>query len=171
MIPEGAHLDLYVNKVPEYIGGYVARSAAKKIPCHACSNALSVSPSNVPSLVNRKSHGGLKVPSSGVLKVCKMCELAIRCILPTGASSSPQILQKIFTQVQQNLVMDNLFPELASHFMDCCPDDSHLLHLIKCIIQCYSKVRLAHVGKQANAEIHCASLRRKLTKTILFYNQ
>ena len=68
-------LSEYKEAAISYIAGYVVRMMEKKIHCPQCIAALTTSKESVPDLfVTWKSNGGLKLPSDGLLKVCKETE-------------------------------------------------------------------------------------------------
>jgi len=60
----------------------------------------------------------------------------------------------------------NIFTQLREHINDQCFSDNHVNHLLRLIIQLYSKTRLTHYVQ--NVRI---SDRHKLSKLILFKGQ
>ena len=54
---------------------------------------------------------------------------------------------------------------------DCSVDGNHVFFLVKTIIECYCKIRLHHIAKQASMNINDGNIRKNLTKLILFKNQ
>jgi len=54
---------------------------------------------------------------------------------------------------------------------DCSVDGNHVFFLVKAIVECYCKIRLHHMAKQFSVNINEPSIRKSLTKLILFKHQ
>ena len=50
-------------------------------------------------------------------------------------------------------------------------EDNHIHNLVKCIVRCYCKVRLYHLGKEATPDACGNIIRKKLNKLVLFNHQ
>ncbi|CAN7938059.1 unnamed protein product [Ixodes hexagonus] len=70
-------LSLYVENVVEYIAGYVVRMLQKEVKCPDRLAALQQRGTGG-QLLRRKNRGGLLVPSSSVLAICKSAEKCLR---------------------------------------------------------------------------------------------
>ena len=55
--------------------------------------------------------------------------------------------------------------------MDSPADENHVLCLVKSITQCYSKIRLHHLAKEATATSSGPNVRKSLLKLELFKHQ
>ena len=72
----------FKEAVISYIAGYVIKMVEKKIHCMQCIAALTTTKEAIPDLfVTWKTNGGLKLPSPGLLKVCKETEKCVIRIL------------------------------------------------------------------------------------------
>ena len=73
----------YKDAILEYIGGYVVRKIMNDIECEICAASLVNGDENKMavsylSLVSVKNRGGLVFPSSDVVKIMKVCEIAFK---------------------------------------------------------------------------------------------
>ena len=64
----------------------------------------------------------------------------------------------------------NIFKNLDEHMLDTPFNDNHTFSLIKTISQCYFKVCLYHLGKEATEKLDRNKV-RKLNKLVLFKHQ
>jgi len=70
------------------------------------------------------------------------------------------------SKILQNFVGINIFAQLKEHINDQCFWGNHINHLLRAIIELYSKTRLTHYIKNVTI-----SDRHKLNKLILFKGQ
>jgi len=52
------------------------------------------------------------------------------------------------------------FTNLDRHMFDSTADSNHIFAFIKCIVTCYTKIRMHHLAKQKTAEITGISVRK-----------
>ncbi|CAG0904015.1 unnamed protein product [Darwinula stevensoni] len=107
-------------------------------------------------LIKRKNRGGLVCPSSSVIIVCTVTEKCLRQLGVSSqgyASSSPDLLLRLQTQVMRKLNPVSLFPSLQDHFLKNHALSSHLYMLVKKIVDIYLKVRLHHIGRETTAHL------------------
>ena len=83
----------------------------------------------------------------------------------------PGIDQAIAMAVLQRIELSRLFVSLDTHMLQHAVTDNHVFDLIKIVSLCYSKIRLHHLAKQANANFSTRRVRKSLSKLILFKNQ
>ena len=87
--------------------------------------------------------------------VIDVCEEAEKCFerMPTSTNEKlPQIRgipDAIATTVLSGTDSANIFKNLDEHMLDTLLNDNNTFNLIKNISQCYCKVRLYHLGKEA----------------------
>ena len=95
--------------------------------------------------------------------------------MPTSTNEKlPQVRgipDAIATAVSSGIDSANIFKNLDEHMLDTPVNDNHTFSLIKTISQCYSKVRLYHLGKEATEKLDRNKVRKKLNKLVLFKHQ
>lgn len=88
------NLTEYTSNVVVYISGYVVKHMANKLNCTTCIRSLfSAEPVQHCDLLRRKDNGGLIMPSTGIITVCREAEKQLRLrvvssgnvILPRGS--------------------------------------------------------------------------------------
>ena len=64
-----------------------------------------------------------------------------------------------------------MFLELNQHMIDSPATDSHVFQLVKQIAKCYCKITLHHLAKQTTQAECGLSVRKELSKLVLFNYQ
>jgi len=77
----------------------------------------------------------------------------------------------IATAVLGDLNLRTVFNELDGHMTDSAADENHVYSLIKTIVKYYCKVRLHHLGKENTQDMSWPTIRKKLSKLVLFRHQ
>ena len=170
-------LSEYKSAAISYIAGYVANMSEKKIICSQCSNALKApdqKPLEASDFVQFKSRGGLTLASSSVRKVCEETENCFACLLAATSGKLPRgqgVPDAISTAVLGSLKIEEIFPELNEHMIDTSATDNHIFQLVKEVAKCYCKIRPHHLAKQTTQQESGLSVRKELSKLVLFKHQ
>lgn len=178
-VPNSSILNEYKHAVVGYIAGYVVRMVKKKVHCAECQIALMASEvdpiegSIGAQFINLKNRGGLVKPSSSVLTVCEETEKCFQRMYAMVGNNLPQTRHFLpaITNVVLSAVGHKCFASLETHMFDSTVDNNHVFNLIKCIAQCYSNIRLHHLAKQKTFAVSGATVRKELSKLILFKHQ
>ena len=175
--PSPVGMTEYSKAAIGYIAGYVVTMAKKIIHCPRCIQALTEqdgqSDETFLLLVRHKTNGGLVKASPSVFIVCESTEACIRRMLASN-NQLPQhgkITSAITSVVLNEVVPKGVFSSLQDHQFDTPVEANHLLKLVKCVSQCFVKVRMHHLAKQQTADAVKDKLRKRLSKLILFNNQ
>ena len=154
-----------------YISGYVVKMCEKKLHhCKGCSQALTEKDQEQSCFVSVKDRGGLKKASKSVTRICNEADACLTQMMKVSGGRPPscQDLPRIIsTAVLNNLSHVDLFPSLRAHMFDTNVCDNHIFSLTKLVAQCYSKIKLYHIGKQFTKAVIGPTC-RSLTKLILF---
>jgi len=159
----------YKNEVITYLAGYIARKLMKTLHCVECVGALieqNADTKNNYNLINIKNRGSLIYPSKDLVYISKKIENTIRHYLCENETLSNFNMNTFVCKVMEELIHINIFPELKEHVNDQSFSSNHVNHLLRIIIESYTKTRLAHYIQ--NVRI---SDRHKLNKLILFRGQ
>jgi len=161
-----------------YIAGNIVRDIRCKLDCSICFDSLHESSSDPLSsenraLIIRKDNGGLVYPSGSVLKVVELTDNVMKSVFKQTATppSIKWLDLKICSAVMKRLLTrDDLFVTLKDHINDFCAtqSESHLVLLLKMIIQKYLRIKLFDHGKVSHETISERHQRSKLT---LFRNE
>ena len=68
-------------------------------------------------------------------------------------------------------VGQSTFASLDEHMFDCEVDSNHVFALIRCISECYSKIRFHHVVRMLSDDLKEERIRKKYSKLVLFAHQ
>ena len=133
------------------------------------------------SFVSFKNRGGLVLPSSGVVKVLKVCENIFKLYIIDKSNinrnhfNSTNLMCKMLYHVKQQLAYKiyNIFPDLIAHDTDndIGSESQHSGQLFLGISRKYFNMRLKRYGQQFTKDVihkNKLGLCQKLTKTILF---
>ena len=119
----------FKEAVISYIAGYVIKMVEKKIHCMQCIAALTTTKEAIPDLfVTWKTNGGLKLPSPGLLKVCKETEKCVIRMLNANEGGLPRsagLLSAIATMVLPVCVESGVFSTLDQHMFDSTAMNNH----------------------------------------------
>ena len=169
-VSNAIELSEYKEAAISYIAGYVVRMVEKKIHCPQCIAALTTSKESVPDLfVTWKSNGGLKLPSDGLLKVCKETEKCVMRMLNVNGGGLPHscgLSNAIANTVLQVCVESRVFSMLDQHMFDSTTVNNHIFNLIKSCAESYVKIRMHHLSKLRNAEMHKKVIRKQFSKLV-----
>lgn len=173
------HFNEYSENVITYISGFVIRKIQKRIKCPKCIEALHFSEDidymeNSLKLINRKSKGGLLLPSKSLQEVCKIVENKIQVLLEIEKHLPPKkiFIESLLKYTNKITFDDNLFRSLKDHSFDFgIEEDSHKKLLISEIIKVYSSIRIFSITKKINEDISGEKIRKSLNKLILFKHQ
>ena len=120
-VPNSIVLSDYKEAVISYVAGFVVKMVEKKIHCMKCLAALKTTKENIPDLfVAWKTNGGLKLPSLGLIKICKETEKCIMQMLNSigGAlAHSAGISNAIAMKVLPVCVDSGVFSSLDQHML------------------------------------------------------
>ena len=177
-----------------YISGFICRRMQSMITCSKCMLAIindkpsslddnrfqSILPES--TFTERKDRGGLIFPSQGILEIIKHSEKIFASeILGKHKKINMEqgICQKMVSMCIQQLYdkISRLFPRLEKPCLESDDPafiDSHALQIVKKVAEKYLTMRLQTYAKYFNRVIvnkSMASVRQKLTKTIIFKNQ
>jgi hypothetical protein len=158
------------------IAGYVVFKLKTKLHCETCIAALTDSNnSDILSLINLKTKGGLIVPSQDVVQVCLTCEKFFRRNVTFSESSLSKKSIHDITQSVLNALQDKeCFKCLYKHMFDCEPASNHLVLLLKAIVEKFLQVRYFYAGKQYTARARQKQnkvSRQVNTKLVIFSGQ
>ena len=73
--------------------------------------------------------------------------------------------------VLRSLNIEEIFPELHEHIIDTSATDNHIFQLVKEVAKCYSKIILHNLAKQTTQAESGLSVRKELSKLVLFTHQ
>ena len=149
-----------------YIAGYVVRMMQKKTNCLKCLVALSTTKEKMPDLfVAWKSNGGLRLPSPGLLTIYKETEKCMMRMLKSTQRALPHATGAVASTILQVCVERDVFSSLKEHMFDSTVVNNHVFNLIKGCARCYVTVRMHHLCKQKNANMHGRLVRKERLKT------
>jgi len=165
--------------------GYVIRMVKKQLHCSnclevLCSNEMSTPATTVNDVgdlfIAQKNRGGLLKPSKGVVQICQETERRFQRMMIVTNGKIPQstcLKLAITTSVLSDVCSDGRtpFPELEEHMYETAADNNHVYSLVKCIAECYCKIKFHHLAKQFNDGMAPEKIRKQCSKLILFKNQ
>jgi hypothetical protein len=185
--------------VLHYICGFIVSKLEKRISCSQCIVAITESPSqsqersdhdycsktsdnmydNASTFTNFVNKGGLRIPSTLVLKVVSYAEQVFKCYVSSATHDSitkeKKLKEKMVTEVSHHFAeVDISKQESHEQFLNETLFDNHNLWLVKCIADQFFKLRLFTYAKTYNEIIvgkGLPSRRHQLNKLILFQNQ
>jgi hypothetical protein len=163
----------FVDGVLEYIAGWVIRKIEKKVGCEVCCQAMLATPDrSIPgSLVTIRNNGGLKVPSTDVVKVIRHVEKTLRSQVNIKSAKHWEWNGSLITNILAT-APDDLFQHLNRHFLETSSAlETHYTSLIRLICAEFVRLRRFHVVNLTNSKFQENSIRHKRTKEILFRNQ
>lgn len=154
----------YKNEVITYIAGYILRTLMKTVHCTECVGALIQQSTHINSnLINIKNKGSLLYPSKDLVYICKQVENTIRTYLSEEKTLNNFNMNIFVLHVMNKFIHVGIFDDLKEHISDQCFFSNHVNHLLRLIVQLYTKTRLAHHVQN----VHISD-RHKLHKLILF---
>jgi hypothetical protein len=165
----------FKEAVVGYISGYVVSMVKSRIHCEKCCAVLTAEfceDNMAHSLIAIKDRGGLTKPSQSVVKVSLETERGFQRLLAAkqGLPRAPGVIPAITHDVLCK-VASKTFDSLKDHMFDTEPTTNHVFALIKCISECYCKVRLHHLAAKYNEQVTGKIVRKTLGKLILFKHQ
>ncbi|GBO05547.1 DNA transposase THAP9 [Araneus ventricosus] len=159
------------NDIVYYIAGFIVKKLSVSLKCSSCISALY--PENIPtslSLVSYKSEGKRIHPSNDVFSICKECEIVFRQhIIKNESENSKLIIMRKAPEVLNRIQSRSYFSILNQHQFDTEPTKNHLVHLMRCVIFQYFKVRLSYYCK--NLAINKESVRQFFKHIVNFKGQ
>lgn len=159
-------LNIYCEKIVEYIAGFIVFKLKKRLHCLDCLAAIegNLEPN---SLTAYKTIGYLKNPSKSVVSICEIVERELKKVMleldPNEILISKKVHQSIIIQVKRRLIDRNLFCDKFDHFAN----TDHYGFLVKLIIDKYLNVRFHHISKTQSEK---DSVRNLFNRLILFRN-
>ena len=111
--------------------------------------------------------------TKSVIDVCEETEKCFERMRTSTNEKLPQVRgipDAITTIVLSGIDSANIFKNLDEHMLDTPVNDNYTFSLIKTISQCYSKVSIYHLGKEATEKLDRNKV-RKLNKLVLFKHQ
>jgi hypothetical protein len=168
------HSSQYTKCVTTYIAGFVVKSLSKKLKCQTCiASLLETDSQEIKSidytLIRTKQNGGLLNPAQDVVVICTATESIIRSF--QNRETNQMSIQKILSACTNHCVdMEYHFRMFDHHLTSYSDDyfDSHILGLIKLVIQEYSKIRLHHFCKEFSRNKKGISVRQHNTRNTIF---
>lgn len=151
-----------VTDVVEYIAGYVGMGVVEQGNCPGCASAL-IGQESTSLLLKRKNRGGLFIPSTDLVRVCRLTERSVRqraqekCLLTMA-------VKRHALYVKRELDSD-IFAGVADH------DVEHRNDLINSVIKKYLVLRICHDIKKLDEKIEPVRVRAQYNKMILFQRQ
>lgn len=153
----GINLNQFSEYVITYISGFVGKKLESKLKCSTCVNVILASPEDCLdydkySLISLKTHGGLKYPSSDLIKICEQAEKAFKSAQQLGdfELNNMVIQKKLTNKVLQHFNDYKVFDsyEFKKHLFDNFNEfnilENHYIMLIKAICELYYKIRYCH---------------------------
>jgi len=178
MITGHLSLSRFVDNVVANVAGFVAKTILKKLNCVECRLApvLKTDDSSYypnADLLMRKDRGGLIVPISDVVTVCKISEMHI--CQNTGSNQKPLrrcgLNATIVSDMLSFLVGSMVFDGLSEHDLGNEPLSNHQVMLMKTIANEYTLLRLVHQCKTVQRIVQGQSCWSVLGKTVFFKGQ
>lgn len=172
--PNNKSLDLLVENVLVYIAGYVVRKALRRITCDECRAAMVSVPQDMLSthiMLNLRNNGGLCVPSNGVIEIVKLSEKHLRKLTELDKANANFMSMTLQGKVLQDVAHKELF-DLESHYIETRVGiDSHFFYVVRIVVDIFYTLRQHHIVRLQNMKRKAASVRHKMTKSILFMGQ
>lgn len=178
-MPNVRSLSCYVDNVVVYIAGFVSRAVREHISCTLCQAALVVTKDRNDvcrrdtGLFALKDRGGLVMPSTDVVAVCKIAERCVRAV--TGANKrlllKCAVKARIVVQTLSDAIGCDVFSCLRDHAVDTAFDDNHQVVLMKLVADKYVTLRLFHQCKRVTRLVQGENCRSVLNKAVLFKGQ
>jgi hypothetical protein len=165
--------DLSKNMICEYMAGFVSKKLRIITKCQFCCDALIGTDNDLDryKLLKHKQEGGLTIPSSGVVYICKMTERLIREISPDLSLDLNYLLSKnIPLRLALRVAGIDLFPTLNEHVFNLPWENNHINELIKVVAKTYLDIRVHHAAKNRNL-INGVSTRSLLNRQIIDSHQ
>lgn len=164
-----------------YIVGYILRKIIIKIDCESCVKSLMKNIidhcyshyASYSRFVDFKNKGGLVTPSESAFKVVSEAEKMLLYLTDNFKKIHIKNIDNIIiTYCTNKLAMDSSIFENLNCDNVSFLDRPHKLILITLLIKRYLSLRLNSFGKVYSSDIlNPVSKRKKLAKTIIFYNQ
>lgn len=158
-----------------YIAGWVVKKAITKVECNKCREVLVSNKApeydKAYHLLILKNRGGLVVPSQGSVAVIKHAEKAIRQLMNIHSVTKRCKPAAVEYVVKSELGTSDVF-KMETHIEETQHGiDNHYFYLISLLVHIYFALRQHHIARVYNIRQQGASVRHKLTKTILFKGQ
>ena len=168
-LPTFENLSLFVSNVVTYVSGFVGRKLLAKTKCSACAFSLISKNIDIPIrsdylLISEKQRGGLYIPSSDVIEVCRISESVIREEHAKGVRylNSDLILRKSMRiALDSELLFDDLRKVVTKDHTLFGP---HVSNLIRNVIKEYTKIRLHHIARETTMKISPECVRNQNNK-------
>ena len=164
---------LLLENIVVYISGFVVRKVATKIGCDTCRQSLFVSA--VPehkkpsySLLIMRDMGGLVTPSPGTVAILMATEAALRRNMNVASASHKCSRFKVLQSVKQQCGANDILC-LSDHITESQHGiDNHYYSVIELVVTTYINLRQKHIARLHTRQMKQTSVRKKLTKLILF---
>jgi len=174
-------LSQYTTNVLCYIAGFVVRKMLHTVQCDECRYSLVCHSSERQCasdelcLLRLKTHGGLIIASDDVCRVIKVCEATLRSSVDTQAlTHCLRSVTQLELQCMMALASITVFDSLKDHALDTRAADNvddHVYHLKRLIIKHFMCLRRCHAFREFSRKAAGKSVRKKLSKTVLFKHQ
>ncbi|KAJ3661908.1 hypothetical protein Zmor_006283 [Zophobas morio] len=151
-----------------YIAGFIVKSLQRDVVCSRCKELLE-GEEVLSKLQIRKTFGRLYRASNLTVLICKAGEQAVRFLKAESKLfiQNEQTLQALILNIIQELPSD-VFQSFGNHVFDGEIWNNHSIELPKLILKKYINLRIYHETSKLS---DVRTLRKKLTKTILFRNE
>jgi hypothetical protein len=177
--PERIELSEFSANIVTYVAGRVAGKLCKKLKCGACKTLLISTSKIVQSskLITRKDVGGLIYPSNDVVRVCCEAERHIRFVNGCAAPllpSTKNLQLRLQIGVINSIEHLHLFTDAVDDNDHSCITDvfeSHVLNLVRLIVNMYVNMRLYVAGKTFTDKLRGKNVRVSSNKQVLFMHQ
>ena len=175
------HRSVMHDDILFYIAGFICRQLISKLKCLTSLNAIGKRASAIPDLKTnpfakltlRKDRGGL-LASNDIFKIVHEADRALQKLITTNTFSTLSLKVTVAVQVVVcNKIRHSIFKDLNSHVCDTLNplEDDHVSQIIKLVCRSFTNMVFRRNAKVINERFvrNCqASVRHKLTKTILF---
>lgn len=164
---------LLLENIVVYISGFVVRRAITQIACDTCRQSLYVSavPQNRKasySLLVMRDMGGLVTPSSGTVAILMAAETALRRNMNVTSACHMLSKLRVLQAVKQQCGGNDLLC-LGQHITESQHGiDNHYFSVMKLLVNIYTNLRQRHIARLHSRKMKETSVRKKLTKLILF---
>jgi len=160
--------NIYIINVVEYIAGFIVRKVQRIMVCDTCLEVLEQKHSNLRTLIAIKNRGGLKQPSTDLVKLCKIAEKIFKHY-ESNITKIPSLINYLIIKATSAINIKTIFISLSDHILNQTPMNNHLLQLLHLIFKTYFTIRVHHYTKLISQPKD--RIRSYLTKTIHFKNQ
>jgi len=172
-------LSRYTANVLCYIAGFVVRKVLHVVQCDECHYGLVCHSSQLQCdsdelcLLRLKTHGGLIVASDDVCHIIKVCEATLcSSVDMQSLTHCLRSVTHLELQCMSALATIGVFASLKDHARDTrTAEDVYVYHLKRLIVKHFLLLRRCHAFREFSRKAAGQSVRKKISKTVLFKHQ